>query len=93
MAGALGPCTRVLSVINARGWIVVALAATAILSLASHARGATARPSLPPPSLCDVARSILREARGDVRLAEMIARKRGHSDFEIAAAKRFCRRS
>lgn len=76
-----------------RGWIVVALATTAILSLASNARGASARPSLPPPSLCDVARSILREARGDVRLAEMIARRRGHSDFEIAAAKRFCRRS
>ena len=76
-----------------RGWVVVALATTAILSLASHARGATSRAALPPPGLCDVARSILREARGDVRLAEMIARRRGHSDFEIAAAKRFCRRS
>jgi hypothetical protein len=51
---------------------------------------AHARQSPPPPGLCDVARSILREARGDVRLAEMIARKRGVSDFHIALAKRFC---
>lgn len=75
-----------------RGWIVIALASAAILSLASHARGATARPSLPPPSLCDVARSILREARGDVRLAEMIARRRGYSSASIAMAKQFCPR-
>lgn len=75
-----------------RGWIVVAIATTAILSLASHARGATSRAALPPPGLCDVARSILREARGDVRLAEMIARKRGYSSAAIAMAKQFCPR-
>lgn len=53
---------------------------------------AHARQSPPPPGLCDVARSILREARGDVRLAEMIARRRGYSSAAIAMAKQWCGR-
>jgi len=75
-----------------RGWIVVALITTSILSLANNARGASARQSPPPPAMCDVARSILREARGDERLAEMIARRRGYSSASIAMAKQFCPR-
>jgi len=76
-----------MAMMTKRALVAFLLLSSGIVSLAH------ARQSPPPPGLCDVARSILREARGDVRLAEMIARRRGHSDFEIAAAKRFCRRS
>lgn len=75
-----------MAMMTKRALVAFLLLSGGIVSLA-HAR----QPP-PPPSLCDVARSILKEARGDVRLAEMIARKRGYSSAAIAMAKQFCPR-
>jgi hypothetical protein len=75
-----------MAMMTKRALVAFLLLSGGIVSLA-HARH-----SPPPPGLCDIARSILREARGDVRLAEMIARKRGYSSAAIAMAKQFCPR-
>lgn len=72
--------------IERRGWLVVFLASLVLVMLAVNARAQQA----PPANFCDTARAILKEAKGDEKLAERIARRRGHSDFHISMARRFC---